>query len=125
MLGQVRRERGFALLLGRILRAGVIAAAAIVLVGAVVFLGKRAMVQTDYRIFRGEPADLRSVGGIWADARAGSGRGLIQLGLLILIATPVVRVLCSIAGFAHERDWMYVAITTIVLALLAFSLFST
>jgi uncharacterized membrane protein len=75
-------------------------------------------------VFRGEPADLRSIRGILTEAADGSGRGLIQLGLLILIGTPIVRVLCSVAGFARERDWIYVAITIVVLGLLAYSLFA-
>ena len=51
-----------------------------------------------------------------------SGRGIIQLGLLFLIATPVARVVFSIWGFAEERDRMYVVFTVIVLAVLLFSL---
>ena len=50
------------------------------------------------------------------------GRGLIQLGLLLLIATPIARVVFSVAGFARQRDWLYVAITLIVLTLLGYSL---
>ena len=76
----------------------------------------------DYRVFRGEPSDLRSVSGIVSDARLLSGRGLIQLGLILLIATPIARVVFSVAGFLKQRNWMYVAITLIVLMLLAHSL---
>jgi len=47
---------------------------------------------------------------------------MIQLGLLILIATPVIRVAFSLIGFAIERDWIYTVITMIVLGILAFSL---
>jgi uncharacterized membrane protein len=52
----------------------------------------------------------------------GRGRGLIQLGLLFLIATPIARVAFSIVGFAIERDRMYVVFTLIVLAILLYSL---
>jgi len=51
--------------------------------------------------------------------------GIIQLGLLLLIATPVARVAFSVVAFAAERDWLYVAITLIVLAILIYSLTST
>jgi uncharacterized membrane protein len=47
------------------------------------------------------------------------------LGLLLLIATPVARVAFSVIGFALEKDWMYVVITLIVLALLIYSLSSS
>ena len=49
-------------------------------------------------------------------------RGIIQLGLLLLIATPVARVAFSIFGFAEEKDRMYVAFTVIVLLILLYSL---
>ena len=60
--------------------------------------------------------------GIVADAVALSGRGIIQLGLLLLIATPVMRVAVSLAAFLLERDWTYVVATLIVLSLLIYSL---
>jgi uncharacterized membrane protein len=50
---------------------------------------------------------------------------LIQLGLFLLIATPVARVILSVAAFAVERDRVYVAITTLVLAILLYSIATT
>ena len=108
--------------LGYLLRAGVLAAAAFVLAGAIVFLARHGGETPAYFVFRGEPSDLRSVGGILRDALAFSGRGLIQFGLLLLIATPVARVVLSVGAFALERDRRYVAITLLVLAVLIYSL---
>jgi hypothetical protein len=51
------------------------------------------------------------------------GRGLTQFGLLLLIATPVARVAFSVAGFFRERDYVYVGLTLVVLAVLLHSLF--
>jgi uncharacterized membrane protein len=51
-------------------------------------------------------------------------RGVIQLGLLLLIATPIGRVVFSVIGFVRQRDWLYVAITLLVLRLLLYSLMS-
>ena len=109
-------------ILGNLLRAGVGLSAFIVFCGAVLYLVRHGHSQADYRVFQGEPSDLRSVPGIVRDARALSGRGIIQLGLLFLIATPVARVILSIWGFAAEHDRMYVVFTVIVLAILLFSL---
>jgi uncharacterized membrane protein len=53
---------------------------------------------------------------------AGQGRGIIQLGLLFLIATPVARVVFSIFAFSVQRDRLYVVVTLTVLAILMFSL---
>lgn len=108
--------------IGVLLQAGVLIAASVVLVGAIVFLVRHGSSIPSYHVFQGEPTDLRTLSGIFHDAFALEGRGIIQLGLLILIATPVARVVFSIGAFALERDTMYVVITLIVLAILIFSL---
>ena len=110
-------------IMGGLLRTGVVLAAAIVLVGGMVYLTRHRVPVTDYRVFQGEPGDLRSVSGIFREALAFHGRGLIQLGLLVLIATPVARVAFSFFAFLYERDWTYVFVTLFVLGLLIYSLF--
>jgi uncharacterized membrane protein len=110
-------------LLGNVLRWGVIAAAAVVALGAAVFLVRHGSERPLYYVFRGEPGDLKSIPGIVGDAWNGRGRGLIQLGLLLLIATPVTRVVLSIWFFALQRDRRYVLITLMVLVVLLYSLF--
>jgi uncharacterized membrane protein len=55
-------------------------------------------------------------------ALQGDDRGVIMLGLLALIATPIARVAASIVAFARQRDWLYVALTAFVLAILLYSL---
>jgi len=109
-------------LLANALRAGVIVSAVVVILGAGVYLARHGTEQPDYGFFRGEPADLRSVSGIVADCLRLRGRGIIQFGVLLLIATPVVRVILSLAAFAAQRDRAYVAITLIVLLGLLYSL---
>ncbi len=119
---QTWTDKDVDMVLGRVLQIGVTLSAVIVACGAAIYLTKRLHLTPDYRVFRGEPADLRTLSGILADAGASSGRGLIQLGLLVLIATPIARVVFSVIGFARQRDWLYVGITFIVLALLTFSI---
>lgn len=109
-------------LLGNLLRAGVVTAAAIVVAGAAVYLVRHGLQIPAYHVFRGEPSDLRSVRGILADVFSERGRGLIQLGLLVLIATPIARVVLSVAVFAVRRDGRYVVFTLIVLLVLVYSL---
>ncbi len=110
------------IIIGNLLRAGVTIAAALVFAGAIVYLARHGGERPDRSVFRGEPADLRSITGIVHDAIALRGRGLIQLGLLVLIATPVARVAFSVFAFLKQRDWLYVGVTMIVLGLLVFSL---
>jgi len=109
-------------IIGNLLRAGVILSALVVFVGAMVYLARHGQKPVDYRTFRGEPSDLRHIRGIVEDAASFEGRGIIQLGLLLLIATPVARVAFSIFGFALEGDRMYAGFTLIVLMVLLFSL---
>ena len=117
-------DERFESLVGTLLRTGVILAAAVVFTGGVLYLVKYGAVKPDYRIFRGEPTGLRYAGDIIRDAISGHSRGLIQLGLLLLIATPVARVAFSVFAFASERDWLYVIVTLIVLGILVYSLSS-
>ena len=116
------RDRRMEVILGNLLRTGVLLSAAVVLAGACVYLSRHAHDTADYRIFRGEPSEFRSIPGVLRSVMNGRGRGLIQLGLLLLIATPIARVAFSIAGFAVEGDRMYVVFTVIVLLILLFSL---
>lgn len=110
------------LIMGRLLRLGVVLAALIVFLGGVIFLTRHPVPVTNYHIFQGEPEEFRTISGIFRQALAFSGRGLIQLGLLILIATPIARVAFSALAFFYERDWKYVVFTLIVLGLLLYSL---
>jgi len=105
-----------------LLRVGVSLSALTVLCGGVIYLVRHGFSPADYRTFRGEPDEFRSLSGILRSVRVGHGRGIIQLGLLMLIATPVARVAFSIWGFAAERDRMYVIFTIIVLTILLYSL---
>jgi len=107
---------------GNLLRVGVFLSAIVVLCGGTIYLVRHGHAPADYRIFHGEPSDLRGVRGILRSALRLRGRGVIQLGLLLLIATPVARVAFSIGGFAAERDRMYMAFTAIVLLVLLYSL---
>ena len=112
-------------IVGNLLRVGVILSALIILAGGVVFLARHGTEPANYRIFRGEPSDLRQVRGIVRTAVGLRGRGIIQLGLLLLIATPIARVAFSLFGFAEEKDRMYMAFTGIVLIILLYSLIGT
>jgi len=109
-------------IIANLLRAGVVLAAGIVAFGAVIFLFRHGREIPDYRLFVGEPEELRTISGILRRTATFHGRNTIQLGLLILIATPVARVAFSVVAFALERDRLYVGITLVVLAVLLFSL---
>ncbi len=109
-------------IIGNLLRAGVIVSSLIVLIGGGLYLTRHGTEAPDYHIFHGEPSDLRTVLGIMKDVSTFSSRGMIQFGLLVLIATPVMRVFFTVVSFTIQRDRVYVGVTLIVLAVLLFSL---
>jgi uncharacterized membrane protein len=116
------RDRELEVLVAKLLRAGVLLAAVVVLAGGALYLVHHGRESVHYASFESEPEDLRSVEGVVASLPALRARTVIQLGLVLLIATPIARVALSIAGFVKERDWLYVGITLVVLSLLAFGL---
>jgi uncharacterized membrane protein len=117
-------DQQFEIFLGKLLRTGVLIAAVIVLAGGAWFLSQAHGARREYKTFRGVPAELSSLPAIVHGAVGGQALALIQLGILVLIATPVARVLFSMLGFALERDWLYVGVTAVVLGLLLYSLFN-
>ena len=108
--------------LGNLLRAGVIIASIVVMMGGVLYLAQHGLEIADRRVFQSEPAPLRSIGGIIRGVIGGQATAIVQLGLVLLIATPVARVAMSLVAFLLQRDRVYVFVTAIVLALLIFSL---
>jgi uncharacterized membrane protein len=108
--------------IGRTLQAGVLLAALIVLAGGVMYLLSVGGPRPDYSHFHGVPEHLRTPSGIWHGIMHGGAESVIQLGLLVLIATPVVRVILAGTGFLMERDRLYFWVSAIVLAVLCYSL---
>src|SRR5947207_707409 len=84
-------------ILGNLLRFGVLLAGVVGLAGGVGYLIRHGDEEMpSYREFRGEPDEYRHLSAIVAGAAALHGRAIIQLGLLILIATPIARVVFSV-----------------------------
>ena len=110
------------IIVGNLLRTGVILSAAIIFAGGILYLLRHGGEMPSYHVFRGEPADLRSVPGVLQSIAGLHARGIIQLGLLLLIATPVARVAFLVYGFARLKDLLYAAVALVVLALLVYGL---
>jgi len=108
---------------GRTLQTGVLLAAAVVLIGGILFfIHAPAGARKDYSHFHGVARHLRTPVGIWHGVMHGDAESVIQLGLLLLIATPVVRVILAGIGFLMERDQLYFWVSGVVLAVLLYSL---
>jgi uncharacterized membrane protein len=109
-------------LVGRLLQAGVLLAAVVVIVGGAAVLATHGGAAPAFGEFLGTAPGLRSVLGIVRGALALDAPSIVQLGLVLLIATPVARVALTLVTFALQRDRLYVVITAIVLAVLAYGL---
>jgi uncharacterized membrane protein len=111
------------LVIGNLLRYGVIVSALVVLTGGILYLTEKGREPVpDYRAFH--EGTILTPAAILHDALNFRSEGVTELGLLLLIATPVARVLFSVFAFARQRDALYVVVTLIVLAVLLYSLFS-
>ena len=106
-----------------LLRAGTLSSAFVILLGGVLYLARHGSERPDYHTFHGVPTQLHTLSGIFSGAFHGQSLAIIQLGLLMLIATPIARVLFSVIAFLAERDYLYVVVSAIVLAVLLYSLF--
>ena len=114
------------ILIGNVLRAGVLLSCFVTLVGLVLYLLHHSTVTPSYHVFHSVKAPLRSVYLLIPHAFHGHPLAIIQLGVLLLIATPVARVAFLVGAFALEGDRMYVAVSGLVLIILLGSiLFAT
>jgi uncharacterized membrane protein len=106
----------------RMLQVGVSMAALVVFAGGVLLLAHPLTHIADYTHFQTPNENLRTLSGITAAAIHLQPRAIVQFGLVLLIATPIVRVAFCLVGFARQRDKLYIGISSIVLVVLIYSL---
>jgi len=117
-------------IVGNVLRFGVLVSAAIIVIGVVLLVGNNGLSETSSALIY-NPNQVPhgtfdvSLAGLLKGLVAFQPYSLIELGAIILIATPVSRVLISVFLFAAEGDRLYVYITAVVLVLLLFSILVT
>lgn len=105
--------------IGKALRIGVFSACIVGIIGGICYLWMHGMEKIpDYRSFHGEGASYTTARGIWEGIIHFRAKEWIQLGVVLLIFTPIFRVLLSILLFFKEKDWLYVVISTIVLGII-------
>ena len=120
---RLRQDQKVERIIGVLLQTGVLLSILVALVGMTLYLGRAGRQVADFQVFRGEPFDLRGAAAIVTAALAGRREAVIQLGVVILIVTPIARVLLSLVAFALQRDRTYVVVTLIVLVVLLSGLF--
>ena len=108
--------------IGRLLQIGVLLAAAVTLVGGILLLREHGASVPVFSVFHGQPGNLTSLIGVLRCVGDGRSDSIVQLGVVLLIATPIARVAFTLVAFAMQRDRTYVFITLLVLALLLYGL---
>jgi uncharacterized membrane protein len=108
--------------ISRMLRAGVSLAAVVVFFGGCLYMWQAHGVAPDYRHFHGIPSPADRIPPLLVDHHLES-RSIIRLGILLLIATPIMRVAYCVYSFAAQKDKIYVVISSIVLTVLLYSFF--
>ena len=109
-------------LIGKQLRIGVVTSSIIVFIGGMIYLYRHGHETPDYGTFTGVREGLDNLPGIIRGIMANQGRDIIQLGVVLLIATPIIRIAFSVIAFLIEKDYLYVFITLLVLGVILFSM---
>ncbi|MGN6179925.1 MAG: DUF1634 domain-containing protein [Mucilaginibacter sp.] len=118
------KDRDMQAVIGWVLRLGVIISIFIVFIGGVIYLWRHGHEVVDHHTFKGVPEFISTFHGIFANSFTLHGQAIIQLGIALLIATPILRIIFSTIGFALEKDKLYVFVSLLVLAIIFASMLS-
>jgi len=118
------KDKDMQAIIGWILRAGVVVSMSIVVFGGVLYVYRHGHSIADYHVFKGVPYFIRGTDGIYNGVLNFKGQAIIQAGILLLILTPIIRVGFSAIGFIMEKDYLYTAISLLVLLIIIASMVS-
>ncbi|PAW95227.1 hypothetical protein CKK33_17660 [Mucilaginibacter sp. MD40] len=118
------KDKDMQAVIGWVLRGGVLISMLLVFIGGCFYLYRHGNAIANYHEFKGVPDFIHSANGIINGIINLRGRAIIQFGIILLIATPIVRVLFSALGFILEKDHLYTAITFVVLFIIIISALS-
>jgi uncharacterized membrane protein len=118
------RDTDMQVVIGWVLRIGVIVSISIVFIGGIIYLSRHGYEIADNRKFIGIPDFVQNAAGIFNGIFSFRGRAIIQFGIILLIATPILRVIFSAIGFVLEKDYLYLGISLLVLLIIFASMLS-
>ncbi|MFB6456621.1 DUF1634 domain-containing protein [Chitinophaga sp. Hz27] len=117
------KDKDLQLIIGKLLRYGVWSSMAIAIIGGIIYLSSHGQDIVHYPKFEEQDHGILDLlGSMFSDLAAGRGSALILLGIMLLFATPILRVIFSLIGFILEKDKLYVVITLIVLMIIGVSI---
>ena len=109
---------------GNLLRLGVILSVATSLIGFIKLFSEGFQMPKKYKLLDMGSSSEKVWGQFWDSLCKGEGMAIIQLGILLLIFTPLMRIIFALIGYMKEKDYVYVIISSIVLAIMAISFFT-
>ena len=109
---------------GNLLRLGVILSVITSLIGFVKLFMEGFQMPRKYKLLDMGPSSEKVWSHFWETLCKGEGMAIIQLGILMLIFTPLMRIIFALIGYLKEKDYVYVIISSIVLAIMAISFFT-
>lgn len=116
-------EKDFQTIIGNLLRYGVWISLSVAFIGGIVYLLNHGTQIEDYSVFKENDRNIFEViAAVYNGAITGDGASLIFTGIILLFLTPVLRVLLSLFSFLLEKDYLYVGITLIVIAIIIISI---
>jgi uncharacterized membrane protein len=118
------RDADMQAIIGWILRIGVILSMGVVFIGGVLFVYRHGHSAPDYGTFKGVPYFISNIEGVVSGVFNFKAQAIIQAGIVLLIATPIIRVAFSAIGFIIEKDYLYTFITLLVLLIIIISMLS-
>ena len=116
-------EKDFQTIIGNLLRYGVWISLSVAFIGGIVYLMHHGSDIEDYSVFKENDQNIFEViANVYRGVISGSGESIIFFGVILLFLTPVFRVLLSLFSFLLEKDYLYVAITSIVIGIIIMSI---
>lgn len=114
------RDKDLQALIGNLLRIGVIVAMTIVVAGLILYLFEHGRETVHYETFTND--GMFRFNKFFSDLGSGRSSAIIELGVMVLIATPIARVLFTMIGFWLEKDRLYTFIALLVLCIIVISM---
>lgn len=109
---------------GNLLRLGVILSVMTSLIGFIKLFMEGFKMPRKYKLLDMGTSSEKVWSHFWETLCKGEGMAIIQLGILMLIFTPLMRIIFALIGYLKEKDYTYVIISSIVLAIMAVSFFT-
>jgi uncharacterized membrane protein len=116
-----QQSRDVQVWIARLLRTGMIVSMLIVTAGLVAYLYSNGKMAVSYRQF--DSSRLFEPAPFFYALRQGESTAIIQLGVLLLMATPLARLILSLWAFLKQGDRLYALLSLLVLCIILFSMF--